>query len=144
MRAEIDPARRVRVLGAVLLIGVFAAGAVFGAGLIAWRRPATEPPRHGPPHGPPPHHLARELGLDDAQLAELRRLEAENRAEIDAITRETMPRIQAVRDRIEEGLRPHLDAEQQARLDALRARRPPPGHEPPPFGPPPHHRPPPP
>jgi hypothetical protein len=91
--------------------------------------------------------MIRELALDDDQIRTLRAIEASHKAELDAIVRDTVPRVKAVLDRIEEELRPHLRPDQVKRLEDWRARRPPPpmpGMGPPPGGPPPPGAPPPP
>jgi len=135
-----------RVLGILLMLGVFAAGAVFGAGLVREHRPG--PP---PPHPSPAERLTHQLDLTPAQVARLHELERSHRDELGALMRETMPRIRAVLDSVENELRPMLTEAQRARLDEVQARRPPPdaplpgmpGGPPPGHHPPPGHRPPP-
>jgi len=133
---------RARVLGAIVLAAMFAAGAVFGVGLARWNapaRPVGPPAGHPPgPPGRPTEAMIHELALDDTQIATLRTIEASHRAELDAIVRDTVPRVKAVLDTIENELRPHLRPDQIERLEAWRARRPPPpmpGMPPPPGAP---------
>ncbi len=132
-----------RILSIVILLGVFAAGAVFGAGLVRTHAPE----RGGPPPMPPgpAERLIHHLQLTPAQAEELHRIERAHRDELDRLMKETMPKIRAVMDAVENELRPVLTEEQRTRLDELqRDRPPPPPFGPPPFGPPPgHHRPPP-
>jgi len=135
--------RRARVLGVLLMIGVFAAGAVFGAGLIHQHQPGPPPP---PPS--PADRLIHQLHLTPAQAKRLHELNEAHREELGRLMRETMPRIRAVLDSVENELRPDLTDEQRALLDEVQASRPPadaplPGMPggPPPGGPPPGGRP---
>jgi hypothetical protein len=144
---------RIRLLGALVLVGVFAAGAVFGVGLTHWSQPgapAGHPPRRPPPGGPT-EAMIHELQLDPAQIDALRQIDRVHRPELDAIARETMPRVRDVLDAMERELLPRLRPAQVELLEAWRKRRPPPGMPgpggprgfggPPPGGP--DHRPPP-
>lgn len=132
--------RRARVLGLLLMLGVFAAGTVFGAGLVRGHAPGPPPP---PPS--PAERLTHQLDLTPAQVEALHRLEQRHRAELGRLMRETMPRIRAVMDAVENELRPMLTEAQRARLDEVQAHRPPPDAPLPgmPGGPGPGHRPPP-
>ena len=120
---------RARLLGALVLVGVFAAGAVFGAGLTRWTdrgdSPGPPPPWRPPPGGPI-QAMIHELRLDPGQVAALEQLHLAHRPELDAIARETMPRVRAVLDAIERELSPRLRPDQIERLEAWRKRRPPP------------------
>ncbi|HTJ44378.1 MAG TPA: hypothetical protein VL463_19880 [Kofleriaceae bacterium] len=143
MRAVESP-QRARLLGAIVLAGMFAAGAVFGVGLAKWSAPPARDDRRPPPPGmgPPPASevMIRELALDDAQIETLRSIERSHKGELDAIVRDTVPRVKAVLDQIEEELRPHLRPDQIRRLEDWRKRRPPPpmpGMPPPGMPPPP-------
>src|SRR5262245_64357375 len=102
--ARDQPSARTRLLGALVVAGMFAAGAVFGVGLARWSAP--------PPIGPPPpsatEAMIRELHLDDAQIATLRTIEASHRAELDAIVRDTVQRVHKVLDAMEAELIHHL------------------------------------
>jgi hypothetical protein len=120
---------RIRLLGALVLVGVFAAGAVFGVGLTRWSHagePAGRPPRRPPPGGPV-EAMIHELQLDPAQIDALRGIERVHRPELDAIARETMPRVRGVLDAMERELLPRLRPAQVELLEAWRKRRPPPG-----------------
>jgi Spy/CpxP family protein refolding chaperone len=148
-----DPnARRLHLWTALILLAVFLAGAATGAGLSVLLRT----PRHpGQPHGPAmlPPPLA-ELGLSPEQVEQARAIFERHRAEMEAAVQAAFPRVRAVQDQVDSELRAILTSEQAARLDAMRARRPPlpgmgpggPGTpglggmeppRPPPFGPPP-------
>lgn len=148
---------RTRLLGALVLVGVFAAGAVFGVGLTRWGHAgerAGRPPRRPPPGGPI-QAMTHELQLDPAQIEALDQIDRVHRPELDAIARETMPRVRDVLDAMERELLPRLRPAQIELLEAWRKRRPPPGMPggpggfggPPPGGPGgpggPDHRPPP-
>jgi len=130
---------RVRVLGALVLVGVFAAGAVFGAGLVRWTRPGP-PPGMGapPPRQGPETAMIRELDLDRDQIAALKAIEARHRADLETIAHDTVPRVRKVLEAIEDELTPKLRPDQVEKLKAWRARRGPPpmpGMGPPPGGP---------
>jgi hypothetical protein len=117
-----------------VLVGVFAAGALFGAALT---RHEDRPPR--PPPGPI-EAMTHELELDAHQRDQLHAIADAHRAELDAIMRETQPRIRNVLDAIEHEMTPNLRPDQVQKLEAWRKRRPPPpmpGMGPPPGGPPP-------
>jgi hypothetical protein len=119
-----DPnARRLHLWTALILLGVFLAGAATGAGLSALLRT----PRHpGQPHGPAmlPPPLA-ELGLSPEQVEQARAIFERHRAEMEAAVQAAFPRVRAVQEQVDSELRAILTSEQAARLDAMRARRPP-------------------
>ncbi len=141
-----------RTMSALVLVGVFAAGAVFGAGLLRWTQPP--PGRLPPPGGARAAHvgggaaqaMTRELGLDAAQALRLQALTDARRGELEMITREVQGRVRDVLHGIEEDMRPSLRPDQIEKLAGWRARRPPPplgsmgpppGRHPPGGGPPP-------
>jgi Spy/CpxP family protein refolding chaperone len=127
MRAEAI----LKSMSALVLVLVFAAGTLFGAGLMRWNRPGP------PPHGPGPiDAMIHELDLDGDQIAALHEIERAHRPQLDAIMRETQPRVRDVLFSIEDDLRPKLRPDQIRKLEEWRARRPPlpPG---PPLPPPP-------
>ena len=142
-----DSPRRLQLLTGLVLIVVFAIGTVFGVGL---HRVMGPPPAGGPHHGPPPgdpHHgppgpgnhgpiaaMARELNLTAAQNAALEKIEAAHHAELDAVATDSMTKVRAIFDAIENELRPQLTPEQVKALELWRTKRPPMGM--PPGGPP--------
>ena len=134
-----DPGqRRARLWVALIFVGVFGAGTAFGLGLAHLGGGPPDDLRESPAD-----RLTRVLGLDASQRQKLDMLAERSRPVIEALLRETEPRIRALRDGVENDLRPFLSADQLRRLDALQARRPPPGAPDPsgrhgPGGPPPH------
>lgn len=128
---------RIRLLTAALLVGTFAAGTAFGAGLITAIAPrppmgfANGPPRPPPP--PPGPLPLGELDLSEAQREQARVIIEKHRPALEAILRESFPRMRAENEQIEKEIRAILTDEQQKKLDALHAARPP---RPPPGGPP--------
>ena len=133
-----------RLMSGFVLVGVFAAGAVFGAALLRFvgpHAPTHEGRPPGFPPGPPPgpiEAMTHELDLDATQRDQLRAIADAHRGELDAIMRDTQPKLHAVLDAIENDMKPHLRPDQAEKLEAWRKRRPPPpvpGMGPPP-GPP--------
>lgn len=132
--------RRVRLVTIAVILGVFVAGALAGAGLY---RAFT--PRRMPPPRPPLFLPLHELSLTPEQDVKVRAIMESHREELDVILRESFPRVRAVNEKIEAEVRVVLTPAQQKTLEELKARRPPPpphGHGPPggpggPGGPPP-------
>jgi hypothetical protein len=137
-----------RMLSGIVLVAVFAAGALFGAGLLRWTQ--RDPERLPPPpmkHGGPVEKMKQELALDEAQMRALQEIMQRKRPELDEIMRTTQGKVRDVLFAIEDELRPELRPDQIKRLEDWRATRPPPpvpglDGPPPPPGSPPHHRPP--
>jgi hypothetical protein len=127
--------RRVRLLTALLLVAIFAAGVGTGAVVCRFAAPnpsfGLPPPPPGGPMPPP----WRALGLRAEQEAKAHEILERHRPELEAIVRESFPRVRALHDRMDDELRAILDDAQRARLDELMRHRPP---GPPPFPPPPH------
>ena len=130
-----------RLMSGFVLVGVFAAGALFGAGLMRWMAPHDPIAEHEGMRPPPPgpiEAMTHELGLDATQRDQLRTIADAHRADLEAIMHETQPRIRAVLETIEQEMTPHLRPEQVEKLEAWRKRRPPPpmpGMGPPPGAP---------
>jgi len=118
---------------------MFAAGAVFGAALLRFVGPRAAI-QAGPPPGPPPgpiEAITRTLDLDPHQREQLRTVADSHRAELEAIMRETQPKLHTVLEAIENEMTPLLRPDQIEKLQAWRKRRPPlpmpgPGMEEPP------------
>ena len=128
--AESSP-RTVRLLTAILLVATFAAGSVAGAGLCRWVSPKPPPPPMFPPIP------LEELGLSAEQQRNAHDIVERHRPELEAILRETYPKVRAVNQQTQRELREVLTSEQRARLDEFEARRPPPRPGPPGQPPPP-------
>jgi hypothetical protein len=135
-----------RLMSGGVLVGVFAAGTMFGAALMRLYAPApaaqvAERPLPPPPGGPggPLEPMRHELGLDAAQSAKLDAIAQAHGGELQAIARSTQERVRDVLLAIEEELRGSLRPDQIEKLEAWRKRRPPmppgPGMGPPPGGP---------
>jgi hypothetical protein len=130
-----------RMLSGFVLVGVFAAGALFGAGLIRWTQNPPErlppPPPHAGPGGPI-EKMRQELALDENQMRALQDIMQKHRPELDTIMRGTQSKVRDVLFAIEDELRPQLRPDQVKRLEDWRATRPPPPMHgfPPPGGPP--------
>lgn len=106
-----------RVMSWLVLVGVFAAGALVGAS--AMRLSASPPPaRPGPIEAM--HH---ELALDPSQGEALHAIVQRHQGELDAIVRDAQPKVRTVLYAIEDELRPQLRPEQVKMLEAWRARR---------------------
>jgi hypothetical protein len=128
-----------RLMSGLVLVGIFAAGALFGAGIMRFATPTpAEPPglpaRGGPPGGPPGGPIAaikHELALDADQIAALDAIAAAHRDELEAIGRETQGRVRHVLFSIEDELAPKLRPDQVEKLAQWRRTR-----RPPPMGPP--------
>jgi hypothetical protein len=134
--------KKVRILIALLLVGVFFAGAVTGAGVLHW---LVRPPVFGPSSYLPGPFA--DLGLSKDQETKVLKVFDKHRPELDAILHETFPKARKVFDAIDNDMRVFLTAEQQKKLNQVRKRIesfPPMGagpikgpHGSPPFGPPP-------
>src|SRR5215217_2839589 len=74
-----------RLMSGLVLVGVFAAGTLFGAGLMKWTAPAEQRLPAPPPHGGPIMAMRERLALTEAQLATLRQIMAAHQHELDAI-----------------------------------------------------------
>src|SRR5690349_13901334 len=123
MRTEIS----LRMLSGFVLVGVFAAGALFGAGLIRWTQPTPErlPEINGAPRGPLAA-MKRELSLDAEQMQKLDAIMTAHRGQLEVIMRDAQGRTRDVLMAIEAELIPSLRPEQVKALEEWRAHRPPP------------------
>jgi hypothetical protein len=120
MRAE----SWLRTMSVLVLVGVFAAGGLFGAAVMRWTAPTPPPPPRDPIEA-----IVRELALDPDQASALHSIAIAHGPDLQAIARATQPKIRAVLFAIEDELRPRLRPDQVEKLEAWRARRP---TEPPP------------
>ena len=112
-----------RLMSGFVLVGVFAAGALFGAGLMRWTgAPPGHPPPPPPPHGPI-EAMTHELELDADQVQALRVIADAHREQLEVIMRSAQPRVRDVLYAIEDELRPRLRPEQIRMLEEWRAHR---------------------
>ena len=127
-----------RLMSGLVLVGIFAAGALFGAGIMRFATPTPSTPPGLPPPGGPINAIKTQLVLDADQIAALDAIAAAHREELEAIGRETQGKVRRVLFAIEDELVPKLRPDQVKKLEQWRAtRRPPPmGHPPPEGGPP--------
>jgi len=132
--AEPTP-RRIHFLSAVIVLAAFVAGAGAGVGLYRWAGPRF-PPHPGPSALPP--HL-RGLDLTPEQERRAAEIFERHRPDLEAIMRDSYPRMRAVVEETHAELRRILTPEQQRKFDELESRAPPFG---PPGGPPPRRPPP--
>ena len=118
---------RVRFLTAGLLLGTFTAGAAFGAGLLVAVGPRPPPGTHGFGAGPPPPPgplPLGDLGLSPAQDQEARKILERHRPALEAILRDSFPRVRVENEAIEREIRLILTDAQRQRLDQIEAARP--------------------
>jgi hypothetical protein len=121
MSTERTP-RQIRLLTALLLFGTFVFGAIAGAGLTRWTS-FTPPPLLRPaPFLPGPPGA---LKLTTEQEAKARAITDRYRPELEAVWRESMPKVRAINEKMEKELREVLTSEQQKTLDEMKAHRPP-------------------
>ena len=124
-----------RLMSGLVLVGIFAAGTLFGAGLMRFAAPTAPAPPPLPPGGPI-EAIKRELALDADQIAALEMIADAHHRELEAIGRETQGKAGRVLNAIEDELVPRLRPDQVERLVQWRkTRRPPPGHRGPPRPP---------
>jgi hypothetical protein len=132
--------RTVRLLTVAVIAGTFAAGFATGAGLYRW---ATVD--YLRPLPPPPPLLApwvmEQLDLSAPQKQKAHQILGRHRPKLEAIFRDTFPKVRAEKEQAEREIRAILSPEQRKKLDELQARRPRPPREkmPADFGPPPLH-----
>jgi Spy/CpxP family protein refolding chaperone len=138
-----SPVRRLHVWSGLIMLGVFLAGAVAGAGVVTWLRPPP-PPRHRTGPGGFPG-WASELNLTTEQQQKARTIFEKHHAEVEGILKQSFPQVRAAQEEMDRELRAILTPEQMKKLDEIRERRPRPsegGRFGPPFGPPGFHPPP--
>jgi len=135
-----------RLMSGLVLVGVFAAGTLFGAGLMKWTAP---PPDRLPPPPRPPSALIevmkQKLALTEAQVREMQAIIQAHRPELEAIAHKTQDEVRDLMFEMENELVPKLEPDQKQRLEEWRKIRPPmgppgmgpPGMAPPGMGPPP-------
>jgi Spy/CpxP family protein refolding chaperone len=112
--------RGIHAMTALVIVGTFLSGALTGAGVYHWLSPHRSHGLHGP-GGPPPFG---ELNLSPEQETRLKVIMEAHRPELEAVLRETFPKVRAVHERIDAELRKVLNPEQQKRFDRWKAEHP--------------------
>jgi hypothetical protein len=140
-KSETSP-KKVQLLTALLLVGVFIAGNLTGAALFWWLAPR---PGFGPHAGLPGPF--GELGLSKENERNVLKILEKYHPEIEAILHETFPKVRLVFDKIDKEVSVFLTPEQRKKLEEFKKLKPPfprmgdgprPPH--PPFGCPPGER----
>lgn len=105
--------------GAVL----FLVGALLGAAAGGWaqRRLMRRSWLQGPDPARALARLDRKLGLDEGQKAAVKAVLEEKSVQIDALRRESLVKLAAIREQTHQRIRQALRPEQQAKLDAASA-----------------------
>ena len=115
---------------AALLIAVFVAGLLVGAGGVALSHGAfvTQRRHHGPDEFV--QHLTHDLALDAAQQDSVRAILDRSRPAMDSLRREMSPRFETLQRTVRSEIQTHLTPDQQRkftemtkRLEAKRAER---------------------
>ncbi len=111
-------ARRLRLWSILVIVGVFLAGAVAGAGLFAWLRPG----RQWRPHRRDLPALFSELNLTPEQREKATAIFDKHRAVIESILKANFPRVRAEEEQSNRELREILTDAQRKKLDEIEAR----------------------
>jgi len=114
---------RVRILTALIVAGVFSSGAVVGAGIYRWGSGAasSEEP-HG--RGVGLWIPAEELDLTPEQYAKVSAIVERRRLELEAVVRESFPRVRAINEQMQNEVKEVLTPEQQKKFEELKKRGP--------------------
>lgn len=131
-RSETSP-QKVQILTALVLVGVFAAGNITGAGLFWWFSPAPRFNFNRPSPGLPGPF--GELGLSKENERKVLQILEKHHPELEAVLQETFPKARLVFDKIDKEMSVFLTPEQRKKLEQFKQRKPPF----PPMGPGPHH-----
>lgn len=122
LRGDSSPLR-VRVLTALIVAGVFSSGAIVGAGIYRWGSGAAAPAEaHG--HGVGLWMPVEELELSPEQYAKVSAIVERGRLELDAVVRESFPRVRAIDEQMQKEVKAVLTPEQQKKLEDLKRRGP--------------------
>ncbi len=115
--------RRLRLWSILVIVGVFLAGAIAGAGVFAWLHPARQwrPRRSDLPA------LFSELDLTPDQREKATAIFDKHRAAIESMLQANFPRVRAEQEQSNRELRAILTDAQRKKLDEIEA-RPRPGH----------------
>ena len=116
MNSNANSVFKMRLMSTILLIGVFAAGILGGLGISRWLGPSH-------PHGLHPHGRAHDhipgtpgpipgLNLSPEQKEKADAIREKYRPELEAIIRETFPRVREINLKMESDLKKILNPEQ--------------------------------
>lgn len=110
--------KKLRILIALLLFGVFLAGIVVGMGFFFW---FTHHRHFGhPPKLPPPFS---ELNLSKEQEHKVIEILDKHHGELETIVQETFPKARKIFDKIDAEVRFILTTEQRKKLDAFKQKQ---------------------
>lgn len=115
--------RTISIFSAALLIGIFIAGVLTGAGVCRWL--TCDQSHH--PHSEFGHHGMMgpfsELDLSSDQERQVKEVMEKHRSELEAILHDSFPKVRAVHETIDQEISPFLTPEQQTKLKEIRERR---------------------
>jgi|SRR4051812_45561554 Spy/CpxP family protein refolding chaperone len=115
---------RIRIVTALIIAAVFLSGALVGAGIYRWGSSAglSGDMPHG--QGAAVWLPLEELDLTPEQDAKVSAVMDRHRVELDAIVRESFPRVRAINAQVQKEVRDLLTPEQQKNFDELKRRGP--------------------
>jgi Spy/CpxP family protein refolding chaperone len=123
--ATSDPSlTRIRVLTALIIVGVFASGAVVGAGIYRWGSSGSSEAEGSGRHGVALWIPAGELDLTPEQHAKVSQIVERHRLELEATVRESFPRVRAINEQMQKAVKEVLTPEQQKKFEELKRRGP--------------------
>lgn len=114
-------AKRARLMGLVVLVVMFAIGALAGAATMRVAAGEESDPRARSESGRP--GLFETLQLTDEQQAQVDEIMERRRAEVDAFWKQNGPQLRAIMDSARAEIRAVLTPEQQALEEQFRAER---------------------
>ena len=107
--------RLVRTAAAIIFLLGFAAGALTLSAYRAWRRTEAQPTRQDRFR-----QLSERLQLSAEQETQVRQIFDETRSQLDALRKESEPRVQEIRRQADDRLRQTLTPEQWQRFQQMR------------------------
>jgi Spy/CpxP family protein refolding chaperone len=116
-----DVPSRLHLWSGLIVLGTFLAGAAAGAGLVTWLRPPLF--HQGPREGGLPPPLTG-LGLTPDQQQKAQAIMERHRPAMEAVLKESFPRLRALRDQVDQELKTILTEPQARKLDEWKARSP--------------------
>ncbi|MBS2025918.1 MAG: hypothetical protein JST92_26265 [Deltaproteobacteria bacterium] len=122
----------VQLLSGLIVVLTFVFGTIAGIGLDRSFLARHQGPRHGPgdlgrdgrePGPPQPGHAPlppylEDLDLTDAQEKKVQEVLEKYRPQLEALVRESFPKVRAINDKLDAEVRAQLTPEQQKQLDA--------------------------